>query len=185
MKWSYKQLQQLGDEPLQVNEKLNLEKELKTRKPAISVVSPVEVTGVIGADSVSAFSQLQVHVSLTLPSTRSLEPATIQLSFLINENYVEADRTDFSEFSDSDLVIVLENNLLDLDKIITDNILLQIPMQVLTEAEKAAGQPQQAGQNWQVLAEDQLNTQQKDADQQVDPRLAKLAHYFDQDETDE
>ena len=182
MKWSYKQLQQLGDEPLQINETFDLEKNLKARRNDILSVAPVAVKGVIGADRLGAYSQLQVKTKVTLPSTRSLNPAEIKLSFLINENYVEASRTDFSEFSKQDLVLVLDNDLLDLEKVITDNILLQIPMQVLTAAEKDADNSAIAGQNWQVLSEEQLSKQQEEAKPKVDPRLEKLAHFFDDPE---
>lgn len=182
MKWSYKQLQQLGDEPLQINETFHLEKNLKARRREIISVAPISVKGVVGADRLGAYSQLQVETKLVLPSTRSLAPADLELSFLINENYVEANRTDFSEFSEEDLVLILDNDLLDLDKVITDNILLQIPMQVLTESEKNAADPALAGRDWQVLSEDQLNKQQDDSSQKVDPRLEKLAHFFDDTE---
>ncbi|GKS80939.1 DNA-binding protein [Ligilactobacillus pabuli] len=182
MKWSYKQLQQLGDEPLQINETLNLEKDLRVRRPDLQAVQPVQVTGLIGADRLGAYSQLQVEATLTLPSTRSLEPAEVQLSFLISENYVESTRTDFTDFSAKDLVIVLDDDVLDLEKVITDNILLQIPMQVLTAAEKDADNSAIAGQNWQVLSEEQLSKQQEEAKPKVDPRLEKLAHFFDDPE---
>ncbi|GEN47455.1 DUF177 domain-containing protein [Ligilactobacillus pobuzihii] len=179
MKWSYKQLQQLGDEPLQINETFDLEKNLKARRNDILSVAPVAVKGVIGADRLGAYSQLQVKTRVTLPSTRSLRPAELKLSFLINENYVEASRTDFSEFSKQDLVLVLDNDLLDLEKVITDNILLQIPMQVLTDSEKSATDSALAGRDWQVLSEDQLSKQREDSDQKIDPRMEKLAHFFD------
>ncbi|GAW63889.1 hypothetical protein FC65_GL000732 [Ligilactobacillus acidipiscis DSM 15836] len=182
MKWSYKQLQQLGDEPLQINEIFHLEKDLKSRRSDILSVAPVHVKGVIGADRLGAYSQLQVDAKLVLPSTRSLTPVSLELSFLIDENYVEADRTDFSDFSEEDLFLVLDNDLLDLEKVITDNILLQIPMQVLTEAEKNASDPAIAGRDWQVLSEEQLNKKQEDSSPKIDPRMEKLTHFFDDTE---
>ena len=69
--------------------------------------------------------------------------------------------------------------MLDLEKVITDNILLQIPMQVLTDSEKSATDPALAGRDWQVLSEDQLSKQREDSDQKIDPRMEKLAHFFD------
>ncbi len=179
MKWSYRQLQQLGDEPLQVNETLHLEKSIQARRPDIISLTPVIVTGVVGADKLSAFSALQVRATIVLPSTRSLKPVALKLSFMINENYVESSRTDFSEFSKKDLVLVLDHDILDLDQLVADNILLQIPMQVLTDAEKKEHDSEPVGHDWQVLTENQLRKQQKGKDKKVDPRLEKLAHFFD------
>lgn len=182
MKWSYRQLQQLGEQPLQVDEKMQLEKALQKARADILAATPVQVQGLIGADRLGAYSQLQVETILTMPSTRSLLPAEVKLSFLVSENYVDAERTDLSDFSDKDLVIKLDNNLLDLEKVITDNILLQIPMQILTPTEINAENSAIAGRDWQVLSEEQLNKKQEDAQSQVDPRLEKLAHFFDDPE---
>ncbi len=61
---------------------------------------------------------------------------------------------------------------------IEDNILLQIPMQVLTKAEQQDDATMPNGGDWNVISEGELKKMQKDEDG-VDPRLAKLKDFFE------
>ena len=84
---------------------------------------------------------------------------------------------DLSRFEDTDVVMVLPNDILDLDNAICDNILLQIPMQVLTATEQSSDESMPSGNDWSVVSESQLKKSRKDEDG-VDPRLSKLKDFF-------
>ena len=79
-----------------------------------------------------------------------------------------------------DVVIVLKDDILNLADVIEDNILLQIPMQVLSVDEKRDDAVMPSGDDWSVIREEQLqkNNHKKD---NIDPRLAKLKNFFDED----
>ena len=102
----------------------------------------------------------------------------MSLDFDFTEHYVSQHEHDLSRFEDTDVVIVMQNDILDLDSAVCDNILLQIPMQVLTEAERNSEVQLPQGEQWTVMSESQLSTSRKDEDG-VDPRLAKLKDFFD------
>jgi uncharacterized protein len=71
---------------------------------------------------------------------------------------------------------------LDLDDSVADNILLEIPMQVLTEAEQESNDLP-SGDDWLVISEDDFQHQQESQEQTtIDPRLAKLSALFEEEE---
>ena len=112
-----------------------------------------------------------------LPSSRSLEAAEVPLVFDFTEHYVSQHEHDLSRFEDTDVVMILPNDILDLDNAICDNILLQIPMQVLTATEQSSDESMPSGNDWSVVSESQLKKSRKDEDG-VDPRLSKLKDFF-------
>ena len=178
MKWSLNELRQTADEPLMFEETLDLKASLTKRRPEILDVSPVLVKGVFSVDELGVLGYAKVKTTVTLPSTRSLEPAEVDLEFEFTEHYVSHHERDLSRFEDTDVVIVLENDILDLNSVIEDNILLQIPMQVLTKAEQQDDATMPNGGDWNVVSEGELKKMQKDEDG-VDPRLAKLKDFFE------
>lgn len=175
MKWSWNELRQSGAKPLQFDETLEIQNDLIKRNTDILAVSPVRVKGVFSIDELGVLGYMQVEVKVTLPSTRSLQPTEVCLNFDLTEHYVSRHNVDLSRFEETDVVIVLEDDILDLKSVIEDNILLQIPMQVLTEEEQKADAILPSGRDWNLVSEDQLNKQQEN---QVDPRLAKLKDFF-------
>lgn len=177
MKWSLNELRQVGGQPIEVDETLQLEDALKKRRPDIIGASKAHVHGLFSVDELGVLGYLQVNITLVLPSTRSLEPVTLNLDFDLTEHYISHHEHDLSYFEDTDVVIVLKNDILDLDKVIEDNILLQIPMQVLTTAEKRADFEMPTGRDWNVISESQLKKIQEEKTE-LDPRFAKLQDFF-------
>ena len=87
-------------------------------------------------------------------------------------------------YEDDDLVFVLPDphDTIDFDNVLAENIIEQIPMQVLSEDEKNSSQMPN-GKGWEVIAEDNIN--QAPDKEHVDPRFAKLKNLFpDQDSRD-
>lgn len=177
MKWSYQELQQLSEAPEQFKTTLALADQLHKRKAEVLAASPVVVDGMFSHDHLGIIGYFKVQVTVTLPSTRSLKPTQVPLSFDVTEHYLSAhERYRLGDFEDTDVVIVLENDLLDLADVICDNILLQLPMQVLAPDEQT-DQNMPDGNDWQVVSEGQ-SRQTKQQHEEVDPRLAKLKDFF-------
>lgn len=161
MKWSLNELRQTVDEPLTFSETLDLKDELMTRNSDIIDVSPVEVKGIFSVDELGVCGYVKVKTKLVLPSSRSLEAAEVPLVFDFTEHYVSQHEHDLSRFEDTDVVMVLPNDILDLDNAICDNILLQIPMQVLTATEQSSDESMPSGNDWSVVSESQLKNLEK------------------------
>ena len=84
------------------------------------------------------------------------------------------------EVLDDDLVLPIENGDIDLAESVADNILLNIPIKVLT-AEEEAGQGFVSGNDWQIMTEDEYQAQQAVKKEENSP-FAGLQGLFDGDE---
>lgn len=75
-------------------------------------------------------------------------------------------------------IIILDKEVIDLDESVEDNILLAIPMQLLSEDEQQSTEMPH-GSGWEVITEEtfQERAAQK-ANETIDPRLAKLSELF-------
>ncbi|KRL03214.1 hypothetical protein FC81_GL000216 [Liquorilactobacillus capillatus DSM 19910] len=150
---------------------------IKARDEDILAISPAHVKGIFSQDTLGLLGYLRVAVTVTVPSTRSLVPVEVPLKFDISEYYVSHHDNNIERFDENDVVIILENDVIDLNQILEDNILLQIPTKVLTTEER-----QQAadlkGNDWNLIEEDHKAKNSND----VDPRMAKLKDFFKNDD---
>lgn len=170
LKWTISQLQKFRDKNLQIDEFVDVS-DIKEREKQILGVSPMHVTG--KADVTSARATFHLHISgeLILPCSRTL----VDVNFPIN---IDTTETFFlgadSALLEEDGVAVAKGEVVDLIPVITELLLLEIPMQVFCEDVNAEGAAPHSGKDWSVVSEEELQ-------QKVDPRLAKLANFFDND----
>lgn len=183
MKWTLKQIQEYRGEPLYFDGTINREQSLVKRDREILAVSDIKASGFLIYENRAVLANFQIDYTITLPSSRSLEPVEVHLSVPINETYVE-DASSSAE-SSSEVVLPIEDDEVDLVPAIEDAILLNIPSQVLTE-EEAATNKMPSGSDWVVVSEEdyqQKKTTEKE--ESVDPRLAKLKALLEDEENEE
>lgn len=174
MKWSLAELHRYQDEPLHLQERLALAPALKARFPGqVLAASPVKLDGWLSFDRGDATLTVRVQLTLTVPSTRSLTPVALPLDFSFTETYI-ADESHRSRYADDDqLVLNVGEHPIDLDEILMENIIEQVPLRVLSP-EEAQAKTLPHGAGWQLTAETDTTEQHH----QVDPRLAKLKNLF-------
>ncbi|KRL99849.1 YceD family protein [Liquorilactobacillus satsumensis] len=180
MKWSLNELRQTGAAPFEVDETIDLSESIRRRNENIIAISPVHVKGFLVVDSLGLLGSFQISAKLTVPSTRSLNEVELPLNFDVSEYYVDPREGNLARFAADDVVINVEDGLLDLAQVAEDNILLQIPMRVLTPTEQQGEAPLPQGQSWTVTEDDQQTD--NDDHSQIDPRLAKLKDFFKKDD---
>ncbi|MCW3777639.1 DNA-binding protein [Lactobacillus sp. PFC-70] len=182
MKWSLTELRKNHrNDPLQFEETLDLKADLMERYgEEVLDLSPVKVQGMVSVVNGDVAVDARVKADLTVPSSRSLTPVDLPVDFRMTEYYV-SDAAATQRFEKADVVMVVPDDLIDFDKAVGDNIILQIPMHILSDAEQqGAAMPE--GQDWQVVSEADLDKVEAE-NQSVDPRLAKLKDFFpDQDD---
>ena len=161
--------------------KLDLVEELKSRNPEILDVTDIVATGRAHFEDDLYFLDYDLSYTITLASSRSMKPVELKEAYPVNEIFMEASTEGKkSDWIDNDLILVLENDDLDLSESVADNILLNIPLKVLT-TEEEAGQDFPVGKDWQVMSEDEfLATQEKR--KETNSPFAGLANLFDGDE---
>lgn len=178
MKWSLSELKQAKNKPIEFKTTLNLEKDLRQRCPEIIQVSPIQIEGSFTVDQRGVLGNFNIKTMVTMPSTRTFQPVQVPLNFNFSEYYVSHYQKDLSAFDDLDVVIVLEQDVLVLEDLVVDNILVQIPMQILSEEERQAeitSMPQ--GNHWEVFTEQQVKDHVTHSNK-IDPRMEKLKDFF-------
>ncbi|MCT3031550.1 DUF177 domain-containing protein [Pediococcus parvulus] len=179
MNWSLSDLMK-HKEPLHFNENLDLKEDLISRTSEVLDVKLVKVDGYAIKDRDAVLVSAKVTGEIVVPSSRSLQPVNFQLDFPVNEYYVEAG-TSLDRFDATETVLPVQDDQIDFSKAVTDNIILQIPMQIFSPDEENGKVPMPAGDDWEVISEED----EKDAQiKQVDPRLAKLKDLFNSEDSD-
>ncbi len=186
LKWSLAELNKYQKNFFPVEGKTDLIDSLKNRKKDLIDASLVDVQGIINTQNNNRyFVDLTLEVTLTLPSSRSLEPVEIDLNIPFSEVYLapsalEQDLED--EELDETTVFSLEHDIIKKKKPIEDTILSFIPMKILSEEEvKATDLP--AGQDWELSVEDETdsNESNKSIDLKNSP-FNVLKGMFDEEE---
>jgi len=168
LKWTISQLQKYRDKNFQIDEYADVTG-IMERDPQIRGVSPIKVTG--RADLSSGRVTFHLHLSgeLILPCSRTL----VDVKYPIDIDTIETFLFNaHGETFEGEEVTVVEGDVVDLIPVITENVLLEIPMQVFCEDVNSEEAAPQSGKDWAVVSEEESK-------QKLDPRLAKLANFFD------
>jgi uncharacterized protein len=184
MKWSLLELRKYQETPLNFNETLDIKSDLMKRDNLIVDVAPVQVEGIITVTKKDYLVHYNIQTTLTVPSTRSLEPVALPMNFSVDEVFMtEEQYQSRDELIPEEEILLLETTQLDLKQSIEDNLLLAIPMRVLTEEEKISDELPK-GESWEVISEDEYAQRKEIASSEVDPRLAKLSELFGADDSE-
>ena len=174
MKWSLLELNKYHETPLTFSETLNLKKELMRRDNQILDITPIKVDGLITVSKSDYLVHYTMKTTLTLPSSRSLEPVELPLDLVVDEVFMTPEQLQMR----TELISEEEVLPIDLAESVADNILLAIPLQILTKEETESNQ-MPAGQDWEVISEEDFLQQKETAAPKIDPRLAKLSELLD------
>ena len=161
LKWSLAELQRYRNDYYSVSGIVNLTNALKNRKDDLIDASPVEIEGTITLEgSDKYYVDLKLDLTLTMPSSRSLEPVELDMTLPFHEVYLAPDaRIVASEDEiEDDLYFSLEKDILDLQKPIEDTILASIPLKVLSEEEQDSYELP-SGRDWSMRIEDEMGSE--------------------------
>ena len=163
---------------LAFEKKLDLAEELKERNAEILDVQDIVASGRAQYEDGLYFLDYELSYTITLASSRSMEPVERKESYLVNEIFMEDGQVASQEMIDQDLVLPIENGEINVAESVADNILLNIPLKVLTVAEEA-GSDLPTGKDWQVMTEDDYQKYQADKKEENSP-FAGLQGLFDE-----
>ncbi|MFS0782413.1 YceD family protein [Bacillus sp. 1P06AnD] len=170
MKWTITQLQKYRGKGLVLDDKVDVS-EIKEVDPQIRDISLVHITGKADINATNITFHIHLSGKMILPCARTFVDVEYPFDIETREVFLLHDNYDSQEYEFSTIV---KGDVIDLMPIIRENLLLEVPMQVFCEdadPEKAAPQ---SGNDWEVVT----SVQQE---KKVDPRLADLAKFFDND----
>ena len=138
MKWSLLELK-IPRDTANVRRSVELKNQLIKRDGQIIDLSPVKITGMMSVGKHEYLLHYRVETTITLPSTRSLTPVALPMDFTVDELFMTPEQFQRrDEMIPEEDVLIIEGQTISLDDSVADNLLLAIPMQVLTEEEKRA-----------------------------------------------
>jgi len=179
MKYNKNQLQKYRQNALKIDTTLDLETLAKERFPTtVLALSNLHVIGSICYDeNEDILLKAKVTGQITVPSSRSLAPVIREIDLNFDERYIENDKR-LVDFEETDPVFVLENDTLNVDEAILDNVIAELPLQILTPEEVESDQLP-SGKDWHVISEQAFENEKKKADKiDLDSRMAKLDDFF-------
>lgn len=167
-------------EGLAFDQKLDLLKELQKRNPEILDLKDVKATGRVAYDTGLYILDYQLTYTIVLASSRSMEPVELQESYPVTEVFAEDVQSDADiEALEEDLILPIEGGKIDLSESVADNILINIPLKVLTPEEEA-GQGFIEGNDWKILSEEEYQAAQAIKKEENSP-FAGLNGLFDEE----
>ena len=165
-------IQEIRNQPegLHFEQALDLAADLRKRNQEILDVKDILAVGKVQYEDRLYFLDYQLSYTIVLASSRSMEPVELAESYPVTEVFMEGATNQLDQ----------ENGEIDLSESVADNILLNIPIKVLT-AEEEAGQGFVSGNDWQIMTEDEYQAQQTVKKEENSP-FAGLQGLFDGDE---
>ncbi|MBO8155349.1 MAG: DUF177 domain-containing protein [Bacillaceae bacterium] len=150
--------------------------ELEHQNNDIRKLPPVHVKGeaTVRGDQISV--DFTITGEMVLPCARTLADVHYPFSVEAFELFTTSpyDRGDDNE------VHKVDGEVLDLTPYIKENVLLEVPLQVFADdADQEGSQTPFEGKDWQLM-DDEPESEVKE--EKVDPRLAKLQQFFDENE---
>ena len=177
MNWSINQLSKFRQNGMPIDFTVSLE-DVKLRNSDIRSISPVHVKGLCTFGASQMTCQFTLSTTLTLPCARTWEDVEYPIEIETAEVFSWIDKEKRGD-EDGDIHYV-DGEVIDMQPVLEELILLEIPMQVFKE--NTEGQVQ-GGTFWSYATDEDIELQRKNDEPKLDPRLAALAKYFDQ--TDE
>ena len=164
---------------LQFDQDFDLVQELKERNREVLDIQKIVARGQAQYENGLYFLDYTLTYQITLASSRSMAPVDIVEDYMVHEVFASVeDGSVQKDLLEDDLVLPFEGDTIDLAASVADNILLHIPLKVLTPGEEA-GEAMPMGIDWQVLTEEDYQKQQMEKKEANSP-FASLQGLFDE-----
>ncbi|WP_430534076.1 YceD family protein [Listeria rocourtiae] len=174
MKWSLIQLQKYRGKKVPIEQEIDVTEYLKEHNHDVRSASLVNVSGNMAVRQDSVSINLVLEGTIVLPCARTFEDVIYTYHIESIETYVDKEEKVLDETHH-----LMDGDKIDALPVIEELLLLEIPMQVYSDnVENALSE----GNDWNVITEEELEQQAKQAETRVDPRLAGLADFFDKEE---
>jgi uncharacterized protein len=171
LKWTLNQLQKYRNKDFNLDETILVD-EIKQVDPTIREVSPMHITGRGDIDSTKVTFHLNIEGHLILPCSRTL----VDVKLPINVDTTETFLLQGSVYETEEETYQVKGDVIDLMPIIREILLLEVPMQVFCDDVDSDEAAPQSGKDWEVISEEEQS-------KKIDPRLAGLAKFFDEENT--
>lgn len=171
---------QKNPEGIAFEHQLDLKAELMERNQEILDVTSIMANGLVRYEAGLYFLEYQLSYDITMASSRSLKPVKWSESYSVMELFAaDEESLKDKELLEADMALGIEGETIVLDESVADNILLNLPIKVLTP-EEAAGDDLPSGENWTVMTEADFEAESQKKKEENSP-FAQLQGLFDEE----
>lgn len=171
---------QKNPEGISFEHQLDLKAELMERNQEILDVTPIIANGLVRYEAGLYFLEYQLSYDITMASSRSLKPVQWSESYPVTELFVtDEENLKDKELLEADMALGIEGEIIVLEESVADNILLNLPIKVLTP-EEVAGDDLPSGENWTVMTEADFEAESQKKKEENSP-FAQLQGLFDEE----
>lgn len=149
--------------------------ELESLNNDIRKIDTVQVKGICTMDRDEFIFSFSIQGEMILPCARTL--VDVHYPIEIQATEIFSTSLDIDEEDEEDGVHQITGETIDLTPYIKENIILTMPYRVFSD-EKGL----ESGEGWALSTEDEFN---KEKEETIDPRLAKLQSLLDNDKNNE
>ncbi|ALC91095.1 hypothetical protein AM500_15820 [Bacillus sp. FJAT-18017] len=167
MKWTISQLQKNRNKEMLIDDTVSAD-EIRETDPTIRDVSPIHVTGRADIGSSRVTFHIRIKGHLVLPCSRTL----VDVIYPVDVETTETFLFNMSGYETDEEAHQVKGDVVDLMPVIREILLLEVPMQVFSDEANPEGAAPQSGKDWEVVSEEDVRNK-------IDPRLAGLAKFFD------
>jgi uncharacterized protein len=171
LKWTISQLQKIRNKDFTIDETIRID-DVKHLEPSIRAVSPMHISGRADISSTKVTFHIKIEGHLILPCSRTLVDVNYPISVETTETFL----LNASDFEVGEEVHQVKGDVIDLMPVIQEILVLEVPMQVFCEDVKTGEGAPQSGNDWEVI-------HVREKTDKVDPRLAGLAKFFNQNDS--
>ncbi|GAM13691.1 COG1399 protein in cluster with ribosomal protein L32p, firmicutes subfamily [Mesobacillus selenatarsenatis SF-1] len=141
---------------------------IKETDPTIREVSPIHLTGRADISATRVTFHIRIDGHLILPCSRTL----VDVKYPIDVETTETFMLNSHDYEADEEVHQVTGDVIDLEPIIKEILLVEIPMQVFSDDSAGQEGAPQSGKDWEVIEEQEKS-------EKLDPRLAGLAKFFE------
>ncbi|WLR53534.1 DUF177 domain-containing protein [Mesobacillus subterraneus] len=167
MKWTISQIQKHRNKDFLIDEFVRMDS-IKEIDPTIREVSPIHLTGRADISATRVTFHFRVDGHLVLPCSRTL----VDVKYPIDVETTETFMLNSHDYEAVEEVHQVTGDVIDLEPIIKEILLVEIPMQVFCDDSAGLEGAPQSGKDWEVIEEQEKS-------EKLDPRLAGLAKFFE------
>lgn len=142
---------------------------IKETDTSIREVSPIHLTGRADISATKVTFHLRIEGYLILPCSRTLVDVKLPVDVETTETFLLNDQ----EYGVDEEVYQVKGDVIDLEPIIREILLLEVPMQIFCDDGAGQEGAPQSGKDWEVIEEHEKV-------EKLDPRLAGLAKFFEE-----
>jgi uncharacterized protein len=168
MKWTISQIQKHRSKDFVIDEVVVMDV-IKETDTSIREVSPIHLTGRADISATKVTFHLRIEGYLILPCSRTLVDVKLPIDVETTETFLLNDQ----EYGVDEEVYQVKGDVIDLEPIIREILLLEVPMQIFCDDGAGQEGAPQSGKDWEVIEEHEKV-------EKLDPRLAGLAKFFEE-----